>query len=144
MRRTREDEIRREWTRARILSESWALGFPRWPLFSRIAGWFAENRISFGIFMSGPVGMQDDPIGLRVGFLTADSPKRTLVIGWARVNRADLARLQRDGRVVRIRVFGWLRISDDVDGRLAKQTLSSIRVTGVSRIPQRVRTELVA
>jgi len=140
--RTREQEIRREWIRSRILGEAWSLGFPRWPLFGRIASWFAENRISFGIFISGPVGRRDDPIGLRVGFLTADSPRRILVVGWTRLNRRDLDRLERDRRAVRVSVIGWLRISEDVDAELATRTLKSVRVTGVTRAPSLVRTRL--
>jgi hypothetical protein len=142
--RTREDQARREWVRSRILSEAWAAGFPRWPLFERIASWFAENRVSFGIFVSGPVGAQDDPIGLRVGFLTADSPRRILVVGWTRLNRHDLARLARDRRTVRVRVIGWLRISEDVDPRLAGRTLRELKVTGIARVPASIAAYLAA
>src|ERR1043166_9638778 len=106
--RTREGQVRREWARSQILTEAWSAGFAQWPLFGRIASWFAGNRISFGIFMSRLVGRQDDPIGLRVGVLTADSPRRILVVGWTRLNRSDLARLARDRRAVRVRVIGWL------------------------------------
>jgi hypothetical protein len=144
VKRTREQQIRREWIRSRILTDSWAIGYPRWPLFGRIASWFAENRISFGIFMSGPVGRQDDPIGLRVGFLTADSPRRILIVGWARLNRTDLDRLAKDGRAIRVRVFGWLRISEDVDAALATRTLKAVKVIGVSRLPASVRSFVAA
>ena len=142
MKHTDEHEIRRRLARERILGDAWALGFPI--LFARIGAWFAENRISFGIFMSGPVGAADDPIGRRFGFFTADSPRRILVVGWARINRSDLVRLAADRRVLRIRVFGWLRITEDVDGPLASTTLSSVRVTGLSRMPSGVRETLAA
>jgi hypothetical protein len=138
----RETATRRAWARSRVLGDAWNLGYPL--LFRRIAQWFSENRVSFGIFASGPIGAVDDPIGLRVGFFTADSPRRLLVVGWARLNRSDLIRLAADRRAVRVRVLGWLRIAEDVDPRLAGRTLSSVRVTGVSKIPSDVRTQLVA
>ena len=142
MRLTRENEVRREWARSQILGEAWTLGFP--VLFRRIAGWFSENRVSFGLFMSGPIGAVDDPVGLRVGVFTADSPRRLLIVGWARLNRADLTRLMRESRAVRIRVFGWLRIAEDVDAPLAEKALRSVRVTGVSRMRADVRAKLAA
>ena len=141
----RENEIRREWIRARLLSDAWMIGFPKYTLsllVHRAARWFVENRISFGIFMSGPVGQPNDPIGLRVGFFTADSPVRILVVGWARLNRKDLQRLARRRRPVRVRVLGWLRIADDVDAALTAKALESVKVIGVSRVPTGVRAHL--
>jgi hypothetical protein len=143
--RTREEDARREWIRARILGDAWRAGFPSWTLsllFERARRWFVDNRISFGIFMSRPIGERDDPIGLRVGFFTADSRARILVVGWTGLKRDDLLRLASEGRAVRVRVFGWLRIADDVDASLAAQALESVRVTGVSRVPNTVRAQL--
>jgi hypothetical protein len=142
--KNRENQIQRDWIRARLLSDAWAAGFPRWPLFGRVALWFSENRISVGIFMSGPVGEPNDPIGRRFGFFTADSPARTIVVGWAHLNRTDLDRLANDGRAIRVRVFGWLRISEDVDAALATRTLRAVKVTGVSRLPASVRSFVAA
>jgi hypothetical protein len=138
----RETDVRRRWIRAQILDEAWILGFPM--LFRHIAHWFSENAINLGFIVSGPVGRIDDPVGLRVGVFTADSPRRALVVGWARLNSDDLKRLAGAGRTVRIRVFGWLRISEDVDATLAQRTLTSVRVTGISRMRPDVRARLAA
>jgi hypothetical protein len=141
----RGNDIRREWIRSRVLSEAWTLGFPVQGMRSfigRVFDWFRRNNISFGLFASWPTGSKRDPVGTRAGLLAIDSPTRTVVVGWARVTRRDLQRLAREDRAVRVRVFGWLRIAEDVDTELTARALESVRVIGVSRVPNAVRAQL--
>lgn len=141
----REDQVRREWIRARILSDAWSIAFPTAGLtfLMRTAWlWLVRTSISFGLFACWPTGRPDDPIGFRVGLFAADTERRIVVVGWARFNERDLLRLAGERRRVRVRVIGWLRIVDDVDPALCAGALESVRVLGVSRIAPAARAAI--
>lgn len=135
---------RRDVLRDRLLADAWRALFPMWdpmPLPSRLVRWVRGTGVSFGLFYSSPAENDDErgPVGRRFGVLAVDSRSRVLVVGWSRIDRRDLLRVANQGRALRVRVFGWLRIDDDVDSALAAQTLHSVRVVGTSRIPPDVR-----
>lgn len=130
--------------RDRILRDAWTTGFPGSVLWQRLGSWFERNKTNFGLFICWPHGERDDPVGTRIGFFSADSPTRVIVVGWARFGKRDFDRLVREHRTLHVRVFGWLRIAKDVDPLAAAQSLGSVRVIGVSSAPSDVRAQLCA
>jgi Arc/MetJ-type ribon-helix-helix transcriptional regulator len=68
--------------------------------------------------------------------------RRTLAVGLLYFNRADLeAKLER-GELLAIRTVGLVVLADDVTPELARDTIESIRVFGVLRCPDDVRSAL--
>lgn len=68
--------------------------------------------------------------------------RRTLVLGIQRFGRAELERLRKEGRSVRIRVLGLAVIDDDVDPELALETITEIEVLGAFRAGAAVKAAL--
>lgn len=138
------DEDRRRAVRDRVIAEAWSSACPPSALsvlFSRVGDWFSANVISIGVV----VCTQRTPrsiIGRRVSVLTIESGTRVFVLGWMSLDRVDLQRVTSRPAMMRIRVLGWLRIADDVEARLATETLASVRVFGCARMPSRVRVAL--
>lgn len=105
--------------------------------------WLRDNRVSFGLLVSWPhEGDPGSSIGHKVAILSIDSPSRLVIVGWGRLGGGDLSRLAGQGRRVRLRVLGWLRISRDADAGVAANVLESVKVLGISRMPKSVRLAL--
>ena len=136
------DEHRRR-VREGIITEAWYSAFPQWGLsflWDRMSHWFRQNRVSFGLLVSWPNDKDPNtPIGQKVAVLSIDSASRLVVVGWSRLGYRDVMQLADQHRRVRLRVMGWLRISQDVDPEAATRVFESVRVVGVSRIPKSVR-----
>ena len=68
--------------------------------------------------------------------------RKTLVLGSIHHTKADLERLQAEGRQIDIRVLGLASIADDVTPDLARATIASIEVLGTLRAGAAVKAAL--
>jgi Arc/MetJ-type ribon-helix-helix transcriptional regulator len=68
--------------------------------------------------------------------------RKAMAIGILVHNRADLEQVKRAGQQLKLSVVGLLILADDVPAELALETIASVRVAGVFRASQAVKTAL--
>lgn len=68
--------------------------------------------------------------------------RNTLDLGLRRVSREDLEKVRSSGEQLQIRVLGLLTIAPDVDAKLARATISSLRVLGALHASAEVKDAL--
>ena len=68
--------------------------------------------------------------------------RNTLDLGLRHVSRDDLEKVRSSGEQLQIRVLGLLTIAPDVDAKLARATISSLRVLGALHASAEVKIAL--
>jgi len=74
--------------------------------------------------------------------IEAHAVKWSFTLGSEVIDRSMLERLKREGKRISLRVIGMLRLADDVDPQLARQTIEVIRVHGSFRASPALREAL--
>jgi Arc/MetJ-type ribon-helix-helix transcriptional regulator len=69
--------------------------------------------------------------------------RKTLVLGLLEFNRADLEKVKKTGKRLRIQVLGLARIDPDVSAALALATIESVSVLGAFHASPAVKAALV-
>ena len=70
--------------------------------------------------------------------------RKTLVLGLVEFTRADLERVRKSGKQLRIHVLGLARIAPDVSAALALATIESVSVLGAFQASPAVKAALAA
>ena len=68
--------------------------------------------------------------------------KWSFVLGVELVQRSALEKLREEGKKISLRVIGSLRLSNDIDPELARETIEAIRIRGSFHAPAAVREAL--
>jgi Arc/MetJ-type ribon-helix-helix transcriptional regulator len=68
--------------------------------------------------------------------------RKTLVLGLFEVNRAELEKVKKSGKQLRIQVIGLARIAPDVSPALALSTIASVSVLGAFHASPEVKAAL--
>jgi len=74
--------------------------------------------------------------------IQAHAVKWSFVLGVETVTRSTLEELKEKGKKVSLRVIGMLKLADDIDPELARETIKVIRVRGSFHAPPAVREAL--
>lgn len=74
--------------------------------------------------------------------IEAHAVKWSFTLGSEVIDRSMLERLRREGKRISLRVIGMLRLADDVDPQLARETIEAIRVHGSFHAPSALREAL--
>ncbi len=62
--------------------------------------------------------------------IEAHAVKWSFTLGSEVIDRSMLERLKREGKRISLRVIGMLRLADDIEPELARETIEAIRVHG--------------
>ena len=62
--------------------------------------------------------------------IQAHAVKWSFVLGAESVTRSTLEELRRQGKKISLRVIGMLKLADDIDPQLARETIEVIRIRG--------------
>ena len=74
--------------------------------------------------------------------IQAHADKWSFILGVETVTRSTLEELRKEGKKVSLRVIGLLKLADDIDPELARETIKTIRVRGSLRSSAAVREAL--
>jgi Arc/MetJ-type ribon-helix-helix transcriptional regulator len=74
--------------------------------------------------------------------IQAHAVKWSFVLGVETVTRSTLEELRKQGKKMSLRVIGMLKLDDDIDPELARETIEAIRVRGSFHAPPAVRAAL--
>lgn len=74
--------------------------------------------------------------------IQAHAVKWSFVLGVESVTRSRLEELKSEGRKLSLRVIGMLRLADDIEPELARETIEVIRVHGSFHAPPALREAL--
>ena len=74
--------------------------------------------------------------------IEAHAIKWSFTLGSEVIDRSTLERLKQKGKRISLRVIGMLRLADDVDSQLARETIEAIRVHGSFRASPALREAL--
>jgi len=74
--------------------------------------------------------------------IQAHATKWSFTLGAESVTRSTLEELRRQGKRVSLRVIGRLKLADDIDPKLARETIETIRVRGSFHAPPALREAL--
>ena len=74
--------------------------------------------------------------------IEAHAVKWSFTLGSEVVDRSMLERLKREGKRISLRVIGMLRLADNIEPELARETIDAIRVHGSFQAPPALREAL--
>jgi Arc/MetJ-type ribon-helix-helix transcriptional regulator len=74
--------------------------------------------------------------------IQAHAVKWSFVLGVETVTRSTLEELRKQGKKMSLRVIGMLKLDDNIDPELARETIEAIRVRGSFHAPPAVRAAL--
>ena len=72
----------------------------------------------------------------------AHATRWSFVLGLETVSRGTLEELRRAGKKISLRVIGALKVADDIDPQLARDTVEAIRVRGIFQAQPAIREAL--
>lgn len=74
--------------------------------------------------------------------IQAHAVKWSFTLGSEVITRSTLEDLKRNGKNISLRVIGMLKLADDIDPEIARETIEAIRVRGSFHAPPAVRDAL--
>ena len=74
--------------------------------------------------------------------IQAHAVKWSFVLGVETITRSTLEELRKEGKKASLRIIGMLKLADDIDPELARETIKAIHIRGSLRSPAAVREAL--
>ena len=74
--------------------------------------------------------------------IQAHAVKWSFTLGSEVITRSSLQKLKEEGKKVSLRVIGMLKLADDIDPQLARETIEVIRIRGSFHAPPALREAL--
>lgn len=74
--------------------------------------------------------------------IQAHAVKWSFVLGVETITRSTLEELRKEGKKASLRIIGMLKIADDIDPELARETIKAIHIRGSLRSSAAVREAL--
>jgi Arc/MetJ-type ribon-helix-helix transcriptional regulator len=74
--------------------------------------------------------------------ISTAAQRKRFALGALLMNRQDLLKAKKEGRLLNIRMIGVLSLSDDIEPELALETIESIEVKGVLRASEGLKKAL--
>jgi Arc/MetJ-type ribon-helix-helix transcriptional regulator len=74
--------------------------------------------------------------------IQAHAVKWSFTLGSEVITRSSLQKLKEEGKKVSLRVIGMLKLADDIDPQLARETIEVIRIRGSFHAPSALREAL--